>query len=73
MELSQSNMETTVQRLSNNDQLILTEFMNLSKNMAAKDDLIRQFLQIAVNRDKGKFLLINFIVFENRRFFFFDN
>ena len=54
LEQSQSTMETTVQRLSNNDHLILNEFMNLSKNMAVKDDLIRQFLQIAVNRDKGK-------------------
>ncbi|KAI9274349.1 hypothetical protein BDA99DRAFT_497241 [Phascolomyces articulosus] len=52
LQQSQASMENTVQRLTNNDHLILNEFMSLSKNMAAKDELIRQFLQIAVNRDK---------------------
>ncbi|KAI8141459.1 hypothetical protein BJV82DRAFT_518601 [Fennellomyces sp. T-0311] len=47
LQQSQAAMETTVQRLSSNDRLIISEFANLSKSMAAKDDLIRQFLEIA--------------------------
>ncbi|KAI9482548.1 hypothetical protein BDB00DRAFT_984418 [Zychaea mexicana] len=54
LQQSQATMESTVQRLTSNDHLILNEFMNFSKNMAAKDELIRQFLQIAVNRDKER-------------------
>ena len=53
LQQSQKDMDGTLQRLRQHDTTILGEFVSLSKNMAAKDELIKQFLHIAIERDKS--------------------
>ncbi|KAJ8655366.1 hypothetical protein O0I10_008858 [Lichtheimia ornata] len=53
LQQSQKDMDGTLQRLRQHDTTILGEFVSLSKNMAAKDELIKQFLHIAIERDKN--------------------
>lgn len=55
LQQSQKDMDGTLQRLRQHDTTILGEFVSLSKNMAAKDELIKQFLHIAIERDKSMY------------------
>ncbi|ORY97926.1 hypothetical protein BCR43DRAFT_437591 [Syncephalastrum racemosum] len=53
LQRSQLEMEEKMTRLTRNDELVMTELQNFSKSMLAKDELLREVLDLVVKRDKG--------------------
>lgn len=52
LQKAQLEMDSNLKRLEQNDKLILNEFASLNQNLAAKDQLIREFLQLAAVQEE---------------------
>ncbi|KAI9355218.1 hypothetical protein BD770DRAFT_324173 [Pilaira anomala] len=50
---SKSTLEETISKLNETDNQIMTELVNFNKNMAVKDNLIKDFLRIMSEKEKN--------------------